>query len=382
MRHILAALYSMFILRPSAILLLPRKGKIDFGKVKKILVYGQMGIGNMILYTPVIKALRNSFRDAHITLLVGKGGCEQVVDGGGLVDEIIKCELPDLPFSQRWRFIFQMRKRKFDLIVSNFHGSRRYLVWLTILSGAPYRLGHTYSIGIVNMFSCLYNYWVKMDKNKHELDMNICLMNKLGIRVVDRTPSFYVGTEDEQFATEYFKKHGITKSNKVIGVSPGSNPKQEWKRWDSKKYAKLADKLLRDSNIKMIALGSPGERQLIEATFSDLSIKPIIASGEVTLGQTAAIINRSDCLVSNDGGLMHVAVAMNTPVVAICGPTDYVRTGPLGKQNIIIRKDLPCSPCYTVGKLARVESCQNRICLESITVEEVLEAVRRQLKRQ
>ena len=91
--------------------------------------------------------------------------------------------------------------------------------------------------------------------------------------------------------------------------------------------------------------------------------------------QVAALIEQCDLLVCNDSGLMHAAVAVGTPVVAIYGPTDIRRTAPLGGQHTVIRHELPCSPCFKLEGDEQVHACSHHDCLMTITVDEVLQSM-------
>ena len=109
--------------------------------------------------------------------------------------------------------------------------------------------------------------------------------------------------------------------------------------------------------------------------------KVINISGKTTIKQAAAIINMLDVLVCNDSGLMHVAVAVDTPVIALYGPTDYTRTAPLGKKHTIIRKKYDCSPCFKMEGRDTVLNCPfNYQCMNDIIVKEVLKAVKGKLE--
>jgi len=107
-----------------------------------------------------------------------------------------------------------------------------------------------------------------------------------------------------------------------------------------------------------------------------------IAAGKTSVKQVAALIERCDLLVCNDSGLMHAAVAVGTPVVAIYGPTDIHRTAPLGARHTVIRHEMPCSPCFRLEGDDAVQTCPHHDCLMTITPAEVLTAITRVGERQ
>jgi lipopolysaccharide heptosyltransferase II len=370
-----------YIVRLLAIILLrPQKGQLPSDKIKRILVYGQMGIGNIILFTPFLKALRRYFPHSEIKVLfLNRNGAEQVLEGSDLADEIVVWDYRHLTYRQRLKEIWKLKNWKPDLIVSRFASYPVDIALVTLLSRAPYRVGHVSSGGWQGRYDYLHNYPVKMAENEHDLDRYLHLASDVGIPTVDRRPSFYISTDDEKAAGAFLRLHGIGEGEPFVTIQPGTSQAQSWKRWGAEKWASLSGGLLRD-NIKIVAVGSPDEKDMIERIYDTPAARPIIAAGELTLKQTAALIKRSLLLVCNDSGLMHVAVAVDTPVVAIYGPGDPARTAPRDKRHVVIRKELPCSPCVSMGGTARVEACQNRICLDTIKVEEVVRAVEGKLK--
>lgn len=367
-------------IRVKASFMLPRKkGALSPEKVKRILVYGQMGIGNMILFTPFLKALRAYFPDARINLLLlTRNGAEQVIEGSGLASEIVIWDYASLSYRQRLKAILKTAGWRPDLIISRFSSHPVDFALVTLLSRAPYRVGHVTSGGWRGRYDYLNNYPVKMAEDEHEIDRCLRLATEAGIPVTDRTTLFYIGSNDEKAARDFLAGHGINDGKPFVTLQIGTSASQCWKRWDMARWAELAG-ILMGNKIKLVAVGSPDERILIEKAFAALATKPANAAGELSLKQTAALIKLSRLLVCNDSGLMHVAAAVETRVVAIFGPSHYTRITPSGKRHVIIRKDLACSPCVTMEGTAKVVTCPDRVCLKSISVEEVLKAVNQQL---
>lgn len=356
----------------SSVLLPSLEHPIDFDDIESILIYGAMGIGNMIMFTPTLRAIRRRFPDAHITLLVAQSGCEEVVRGSSLVDEIIKAN------PERWenlRLAKQIRDRRFDLLISEFHGGAFSRV--TLLSGIPYRVGHCTSPGWESRQDYLYNVKMQMGADEHEIDRDLRLAKALGIQVIDDSPLFYISDDDVVFANDFLQKHGVQDDQVVVGVQIGTWRVQSWKQWDLTRLARVCDRLMEDFDAKVIALGSPNHQEELDTFLSATEQQPIAALGKANVKQAAAIVERCDFTICNDSGLMHISAAMDTPVIATYGPTDYHRTSPrrYGDQHIVVRKDLVCSPCFRLKGDEKVLGCPNRCCIEMITVEDVLSAV-------
>jgi heptosyltransferase-2 len=151
-----------------------------------------------------------------------------------------------------------------------------------------------------------------------------------------------------------------------------------WKQWPLERFRELIERIILEMpTARLVLFGSATEAGMAAELGRGLGSKVMLAAGRTTIKQVAALIERCDMLICNDSGLMHVAVAVGTPVVAIYGPTDINRTAPLGSQHTIIRRQLPCSPCFKLEGDMQVHLCPHHDCLMSITTEEVLAAVRR-----
>jgi heptosyltransferase-2 len=332
--------------------------------MERILVIMMGGIGNMILLTPALKALRDACPSSIIVFLLGPFGAEKAVEGSKLMDKKIIVE-PDKykGLKGKMRLIREMRKENFSLSITSTGTNPLKSGLLCSLSRIKYRLGE--NIGGKGFF---YNLKVPFDKNSHEAEANINLIQKLGIEVRDRSLYIFRTTEDKDFAQSIFTLHNL-EGKFVVGMHPGSGIHQAgFKRWPKERFARLADLLSGNYDASILIFGGPEEAGLAEQIKQLMKTSPLIMAGKTTLGEAAALIEKCGLFVSNDSGLMHVACAVKTPAVGIYGPTNFYRTGPYSDQAIIIRKDLDCSPCY----IGRPIHCRNMKCFNLITVEEVM----------
>ena len=162
----------------------------------------------------------------------------------------------------------------------------------------------------------------------------------------------------------------------LIGFNPGAafGPA---KRWPAERYAELADRLSERTGGWILVFGSaadqPTATEILDRARSRQRIVDL--TGRTSLVEAMALIGECDVFVTNDSGLMHVAAALHTPQVAIFGSTDHIRTGPYSEQAVIVRKELPCSPC----KKPRCPEKHFR-CMRLITSDEVFAAVIRLLE--
>jgi heptosyltransferase II len=349
-------------------------------RVKRILVFAYHGLGNFILYTPALRALRERYPQARIDLQVGNNtGCEEVLAGAGLFDHLYNLRYG--AGLRAWlRRAREIRATRYDLIVNEFHSHSWPLALLVAVSRAPYRLGHVTSPGWparFSRYSFVFNLPVAMRDDEHEIERYFDLVTTVGAARVSleaAQPSIYLTADDRRFAGDFLKANDCP--GNVIGVQPGTSPTMRWKQWPVARYREVIERLLVEQpDAYIILFGAANERAMIEELALGLGPRVCIAAGRTTVKQVAALIERCALLVCNDSGLMHTAVAVGTPVVAIYGPTDIRRTRPLGPRHTVIRHALPCSPCFRLEGDTAVKACPHHDCLMTIAPDEVHAAI-------
>ncbi len=353
--------------------------------IRQILICAYLGLGNFLMYTPALRAIREYFPDAAIDLQVGnRTGCEQVLAGTDYFREVF-----DVCAKASWKtwrkHIRRVRERRYDLIINEFHSNSQHLATMVSLSGAPYRLGHVRSPGWPDRYGFVYNLPVVMREAQHEIDRYFALARALGIPEEKLIPRTFLPLDatHRAWADDFLRRVRLPTEVRPIGIQMGTSPNMRWKQWSPVKFRALCERLLSDDpNATLLMLGAPNEAMMIEDALRGIRVAPgriVTAAGETSVKQVAALVERCRVLVCNDSGLMHVAVAVGTPVVAIYGPTDHRRTAPLGDIHTIVRKDLPCSPCFRMEGPEKVLDCPHHDCLNTMEVDEVHTAVRRTL---
>ena len=363
--------------------------RVEFSpeKVRRILVFAYHGLGNFIMYTPALRQLRALYPDARIDLQVGNNtGCEDVLAGSGLFDNVY-----DLQYKAGLRAwierAMEIRATSYDLTINEFHSHSWRLASLVVASGAVWRLGHVTSPGWshrFSRFSFVFNIPVVMREDEHEVERYLDLVAAAGGESIPdqgTEPFIHLDDADREFARWFLESHSLRGAAELIGVQPGTSPTMRWKQWPIERYREVIELLLRDHpGSRVILFGSPNEREMIQSLAAGLGPRVVVAAGKTSVKQVAALIERCDMLICNDSGLMHVAVAAGTPVVAIYGPTDIRRTAPLGARHSVIRHELPCSPCFRLEGDDQIHRCSHHDCLMSITPDEVFREAERKLK--
>ncbi len=347
--------------------------QFDFSKVKNVLIIMMGGIGNMIFLTPALKALQKALPSSVFSFLLGPYGAEKAIEGSDLIDKKIIIEPKKFTgLSGNMRLIRKLRQENFNLSITSTGTNPLKSGLLCTLAGIKSRLGEN-----INRKGFFYNLRVPFDNSQHEVESNIRLIQRLGIEVEDRSLFIQRSKEEKNYAKKYFTQNDLERKL-VVGMHPGSGIHQAgFKRWPKERFSELADKLISDMGASVILFGGIEETELAEDISEMMRTQPLIMTGKTTLPETAALIEKCSLFISNDSGLLHVASAVKAPVIGLFGPTDPGRTGPYPDSSAVIRKDMTCSPCYT-GKPVR---CDHSECLDSITVNDVIEEVKKRLDK-
>lgn len=344
-----------------------KKGR---GTPRRILVTRLRFIGDVVLTTPVVRALRAQYPEAEIVYLAERGPAE-ALDGHPDVDEVIPFDresLSRLPLGRRLRehgrFLAGLRTRRFDVVIDLFSNPRSAL--LTLATGAPLRVGYD-----VRGRGIVYNVKIRRSSSLSVVDAYLDAVRTLGLPVMDSQPRLALTEEDVQWADEWLNERGIGHEGAVIGLNPGAS----WpaKMWGTERFAELGDRLVERHQAVVILVHGPGQRSLVEAVEAGMRHRPVIA-GLMPLKRLAALIHRFDVFVTNDCGPMHIAAAVGTPTVGLFGPS---------------RPDIWFPYAEVDGHTAltpRVPSCCGRDvctaptpCIATIPVDDVCAAVERAL---
>jgi len=333
---------------------------------RRILVVRTDRIGDVILSTPVIKALRKALPCAYIAMMVSEYA-KDIVDGNPYLDEVIVYdkEARHKGWFSSFRFSAELKKKRFDLAIILHPTNRAHIV--TFLAGISRRIGYDRKMGF------LLTDRLKHEKHlgqKHEAEYNLDFMRFLGIEPLDTELFMPIKKESETWLEELFKKEKIDTRRKLLVFHPGAScPSKIWP-WQS--FADLMDKLADKYGAYVFLVASQKDRHIAKAISARMHAKVINLSGLTTLSQMASLLKRCSLFISNDSGPVHIASALGAPVISIFGRKQPGlsprRWGPLGLRDAFIHKDAGCIECLA-------HNCQRQFaCLRIITVDDVLKA--------
>ncbi|MBI3808953.1 MAG: lipopolysaccharide heptosyltransferase II [Nitrospirae bacterium] len=339
------------------------------GAVKRILVRGTNWIGDAVLTTPVLAALRAGFPQAKIALLV-KPVVAELLQCHPAIDDIVpyRDPGPHAGLGGKLSLALQLNRGHYDLAVLLQNAFEAAAV--TALAGIPNRYGYA-----TDGRSFLLTHRVALTpktRRKHQVEYYLDLLRPLGIPVEPSAPTLRTTPGEDAAASELLHAFGVKLDQVVIGLNPGSVYGSA-KRWIPERFAQVADRLAAEHEACVLIFGGRGEEELGTAIAGMMTAPTIVYSGRTTVRQLMALIKQCKLFITNDTGPMHVAAAFGVPLVAIFGPTNPVTTAPYGPGHELVRHPVECSPC-----LLRECPIDHR-CMQGIGVDTVYAAAAKQL---
>ena len=336
----------------------------------RIVIRAANWVGDAIMTTPVVRAVRRQYPSAHITVLA-KPWVVPVYDTNPHVDEVMVYENTGRHKMGMGtlRLARDIRKRDFHLAVLMQNAFEAAL--LAFLAGVPERLGYN-----TDARALLLNRCVKMDpalKKKHLIDYYIAILTGSGIPSAGRELELHIGSADKVWADSFLHENRLGQPAPAIGINPGATGGTA-KQWFPERYARLAQAFKETYRTKVVIFGGPADHSLGEEISAAAPGACINMAGKTSLSRAFALIGRCDLFVTNDSGLMHAAAALDINQVAVIGSTDYIATAPANANSIMVREPVHCSPCL------KDECPIDHRCMDRITVDAVFEAGRRFLR--
>ncbi len=366
-----------------------------------ILVVKLAGIGDLLLATPALRALRESYPQARIDLLVTPDSAG-LLDGWEVIDHIIVLDkyLFDYPqqmltnpqvllrLTKLWR---SLREGRYDAVLLLHHltlpfGRLKHQA-LMRATGAKWR------VGLDNGHGGFLNVRVK-DHGfgaMHEAEYTMAIAEAAGATTRDRHLVVPLCDEERQQARQLVYGEELPQdiARPLIAMHPGSGGYSTARRWAPVRFAQLADTLFHDVGGQLLLMGGPEEAELHNEIMamiqSEMPVRSLAGKGSIKVA--AAVLEHVDLFVGNDSSLMHLAAAANAPIVAIFGLSNYKAWGPYtgdpdSKRAVVVHLDLPCMPCfYRDHMLGTPEGCMTRDCLVMLGIDPVAAAARRMLKK-
>jgi ADP-heptose:LPS heptosyltransferase len=358
---------------------------------QRILVVKLADLGDLLTATPALRALRRSFPDAEIDALITPGSAS-LLETSDLVDQLIPFDkfAFDRP-TQAARALpaalalgQQLRQRRYDLVLLLHHlttafGTAKYAA-LALTSGAPIRAGLDNGRGRFLTHRAEDHGFGE----RHEGDYWLAVAATIGATNPRPRLEIPISSGERAAAQRHWVDLGLESSPTAL-LHPGSGAFSLARRWPAERYVALGNRLASELGLRLAVLAgsATGESELARKVLAGLDRPAALIEGVPSPRTLAALLQQATIFVGNDSGVMHLAAAVEIPIVAIFGPTNHRAWGPYpadSARHAVVREPLACSPCIHRGhSFGRPAGCPARTCLDLVEVEQVLQAAGRVL---
>jgi lipopolysaccharide heptosyltransferase II len=342
-----------------------------------ILIIKPCCLGDVLMATPVIAALRQAFPKARIDFAVGSWA-RAMVENNPHLDGLVDCGTVGSGGRYSWREYLDLVRR----IRAGGYETCFVLARSPLISLLPYFGGVPQRVGLDSQgrgFSLTVG--VPVAGLRHEAELYLDTVRAVGLEVNDPKLEFYPTEEDRRHIAEMLAlspaeglRAALQAPLVVIHPAGGSNPGMilSAKRWPPQRFAALADRLIEEKGTQVVLVGGPDDGAIAATIKAGMRQESRDLTGQLTFGQLGALLERCDLFIGHDTGAMHLAVAVGAPVIAIFGPSDPRRYGPYGENSVALWHDVGCNPCLLDGRWDA--ACRRFRCIEAVTVEEVWQA--------
>ncbi len=341
------------------------------------------GIGNALLAVPLVRELKRGLPDCAITIIARTNA---MAEPFRRLSEVAEVMVTGKGIMEIWRDIAWSRKQRPDVYLVPFPSNRWQYSLLALFSGARVRLIHSYPAGYLRAMHFIGTR-VPAERGIHDVQQNLNLLKMLGIEPAPaRAPTFVLSEEDHRSASAVLEELGFTGDRKPIIIHAGSGQTifAQAKRWPPASYALLIAEIQRELGDRVLVIEGPDERGVAD----EILKSPPIAMGGLepkvlrltgSLGTAAAILQRAEMYVGSDSGLAHLASSVATPAVTLFAPAEPDRVCPFGNRDLVVQAQTSCAPCaqYPWQTTYPKVLCKEPMCITTITIDAVMEKVRR-----
>jgi len=334
---------------------------------KRILVIRLDRIGDVVLSTPVLQALRQQFPHAFIAMMV-RPACQDIVEGNPYLNEVMLYEKEGQQRSVLHTITFarRLRRHAFDTAIVLHPNNRSH--WIPWLARIPVRIGYDRKCGWLLTHRLPHR---KQEGAQHEAAYTLELLAPLGITPPSTPRPFVpVSPRAAQRIETWLAEQSITSTERLVAIHPSASCVS--KRWMPERFAKVADQLIVEQGVRICLIAGASDVRYAQQ-MADAMTQPVLnVAGRLSVGELAALLRRCQLLISNDSGPVHLAAAVGTPVVDIFGRNQRglspLRWGPLGEGHVVLHKEVGCVTCLA-------HNCDIEfLCLTSLGADEVYRA--------
>jgi len=341
---------------------------------KNVLLIQLGDIGDVVLTSPSIRAVKETYPQAKVSILVTKPyGC--LLDADPDVHEVVEIsKLRGSLFTrlcQQLAFTRQLRQAHYDLVIDLRTGDRGAI--LSFITGAKVRIGRP---GAKNQFwhklaftNTLDNLEAAPPPAHPGADQSLRILRKIGIDTSDTLPRLFISPNTRSIAEVLLKEYGLPAESRWVTINPFSRWK--YKEWDNAKWGEVIDRLWETHRMPAVFIGAPEESAGCQEIIAGREGRAINLAGKTTLGELAAVISMSSLHLGVDSAAPHIAAALGTPTVTIHGPTDWRAWRVVDDLHKIVILAMECVPCNQMG----CNDTKISQCLELLGADKVIDVM-------
>jgi ADP-heptose:LPS heptosyltransferase len=345
------------------------------------------GIGNALMAQPLVMRLKEARPNSRIVVVAKTSAMGEVFTRCPAVDQV---RVMEQSTRRTIRLLRQLRREAFDLCLVPFPSNRWQYNVFALACGAAQRLLHRYPVGYVSGLGLVPALRVPAVRGIHDVVQNLRLLEAIGIDPgPTRPPRFEVTEPDRRAAEALLRDAGLETGDAPIAVHAGSARTilAAAKRWPAESYTQLIASLEAQFGPRIVLLEGPDEAGVgeeISRHLGDTRLRLVRLGG--SLGVAAAVLEKSALYAGSDSGLAHLAAAVGKPAVTIFAPADPERVCPFGCRDLVVQapsRGQHCSPCleYPWNSAHPKVRCREPYCVRDVSVEAVLDAVKRAAQR-
>ncbi len=352
-------------------------------RLQKILVMKYFGMGSLILASPMVRALRQHYPDAHIDLLTieQNRALSKILP---VFDKVYTIDTKSLSSVLKTMFLAlrRIRREKYDVVIDAEFFSR--------LSGlVSYFVRARYSVGFYLPEIWRGNFLthpVHFNYYRHAILAFMALAKSLGVESADyELEPLVISSEIERSVRAKLQTMGILPGQRVICVNVNTGPLSPERRWPEQSFAKLIASVLSEfPEVVVLLIGAPSELPLVAKMHSlvgsDNQGRVLNVAGKFSLPELCGLFRTSELLITNDSGPLHLAEALAVPTVSFFGPETPLLYGPTGDSHVVFYKGIYCSPCLNVHNQKKAPCNGNNVCMKLISPDEVFASTKMLLR--
>lgn len=332
---------------------------LEASKIRRIVIRSTNWIGDAVMTLPAMKAIRDTYPDAHIAVVANPLVAEMLEHHHDCDEVIVYNKRGEhAGILGMLRFASALRRRKFDCAILFQYAIEAAI--MVFLARIPRRLGF-----VTDGRRLLLSHPVPFgseEKTVHQTDAFLRIVNHYGIKADEKVQALTLSDTERNWVKEQLPK------GPVVTINPGAAYGSA-KRWYPDRFAAVGDFLAKEYGMNVVLIGGPGEVEIGDDIAAAMQTPVQNFVGKTTVRQMMSLIDAASLMITNDSGPMHVAAGFDVPIVAIFGPTNHTTTSPFSKHYRIVRHEVECSPCM-------LRECPiDHRCMDRVTVDDVVKAV-------